>query len=115
MNWNYITSEAQLAEIKKESEEKPVMIFKHSTTCPISGTALHRMERNWDNEKAGDLKPYLVDLLKFRSVSNAIADDLGVYHESPQVIVLKNGKAIFDESHFGISFNEVLENLNRPD
>ncbi len=114
MNWNTITSEEQLNTLSRESEDYPVMIFKHSTTCPISGTALNRMERNWDNQKAGSLKPYLLDLLRYRAISNAIVEKFGVSHESPQVILIRNGKAVYDESHFGISFGDVIQTLNSP-
>lgn len=115
MNWNYITSEDQLEKLSEESENQPIMIFKHSSTCPISGTALSRLQRNWNDQEVGNLKPYLLDLLSYRPVSNAIAERFGVYHESPQVIILKNGKAVYDESHFGISFSEIKDALNSPD
>jgi bacillithiol system protein YtxJ len=115
MNWNRIISEDQLKVISEESVNHPVLIFKHSTTCPISSTALNRLERNWNQEKAGNLKPYLLDLLSYRSVSDAIAEKFGVQHESPQVIVIENNDAVYNESHFGISFEDILGELHRPD
>ena len=58
MNWNTLTDVSQLENIKEESFKNPVLILKHSTTCSISATALNRLERNWKQDKVGDLKPY---------------------------------------------------------
>ncbi|CAH0994876.1 hypothetical protein EMA8858_00989 [Emticicia aquatica] len=111
MNWNNLTSEVQLEEIKKESHNQAVMILKHSTTCSISATALSRLERAWKDENAKGLKPYYLDLLKLRPISNKIAEEFDVEHESPQVLIIKNGKSIYDASHFDIRFDEIIENL----
>ncbi|WP_077922557.1 bacillithiol system redox-active protein YtxJ [Spirosoma sp. 209] len=102
MNWNKLTSDAQLAEIKEESAQHPVLIFKHSTTCSISAMALSRMERNW-NEQLG-VKPYYLDLLANRPISNKIEHEFGVEHESPQVLLIRNGQCVYDASHMAISF-----------
>ncbi|UBM61036.1 bacillithiol system redox-active protein YtxJ [Marinilongibacter aquaticus] len=107
MNWNLLTNESQLDEIIAESANQAVAIFKHSTTCPISSTAKSRLERSWDNEAIGDFKIYYLDLLSNRPLSNAIAQKFGVEHESPQILVIKDGKAIYHESHFGISFEDL--------
>ena len=105
MNWNKLTEESQLATIKEESAQQPVLIFKHSTTCSISGMAYSRMERNW-KDTAG-IKPYYLDLLKFRSVSNRLASEFGIEHESPQVLLIHNGECVYDASHMGISFQAL--------
>ncbi len=102
MNWNKLTSEAQLDTIKEESVKRPVMIFKHSTSCSISHMALSRMERNW-NDQLG-VKAYYLDLLANKPLSNKIEHDFGVEHESPQVLLIKNGTCIYDASHMSISF-----------
>ncbi len=111
MNWNKIESTEQLDVLKKESEEFPVLIFKHSTSCSISAMALNRIERAWNDEKAGTLKPYFLDLLKFRPVSGEIARVFKVEHQSPQVLLIRNGESIYDESHYSISFDEITERL----
>lgn len=111
MNWNTLDSVEQLEEIKAESFEKPVLLFKHSTTCSISNMALNRMERNYDQAKVGDLKPYYLDLLSFRDISKKIAELFEVEHESPQAIVVSNGEAIYDASHYDISFAEIAEKV----
>ena len=108
MNWNKLNTAEQLDEIKKESKERPVMIFKHSTTCPISTTSLSRMERNWKDEDSKNIKAYYFDLLSNRVLSATIASTFGVEHQSPQVLVIKNGESVHDELHFGISFKDVV-------
>lgn len=109
MDWNKLTEEAQLEEIKKESFNQPVLILKHSTTCSISATALARLERAWKPEEAKNLKPYYLDLLKLRPISNKIAQEFGVEHESPQVLIIKDGQSIYDASHFDIRFDEIVK------
>lgn len=88
---------------------KAVLIFKHSTRCSISAMAKNRFEREWvDNPK---IPVYYLDLLKHRDISDAIADRLSVNHESPQVLVVKNGKCIYHASHNVISVKEILETV----
>jgi bacillithiol system protein YtxJ len=106
MNWIPLTSEAQLDLIRSESMDKPVVLFKHSTRCSISSAALSRMERGWNLE---GVKTYYLDLLAYRSVSNEIATQFGIEHQSPQVLVIQHGKCIYHESHSGIRPEEVAE------
>jgi bacillithiol system protein YtxJ len=108
IGWEKLTETAQLERILEESKEKPVLIYKHSTRCGISGMALDRLERSWD-ETGDGFKSYYLDLIAYRNISNIVAEMFNVYHQSPQVIVVKNGKAVYDESHMGISF-EALKN-----
>jgi bacillithiol system protein YtxJ len=107
MNWNTLTDVSQLENIKEESFKHPVLILKHSTTCSISATALNRLERNWKQDKVGDLKPYYLDLLNHRNISNQIATVFGVEHQSPQVLIIENGTCTYSASHFDISFAEL--------
>ncbi|MGK0137041.1 MAG: bacillithiol system protein YtxJ [Algoriphagus sp.] len=111
MNWNKLNAAEQLEEIKKESKERPVMIFKHSTTCPISTTSLSRMERNWKDDDSKNIKAYYIDILGNRGLSAEIANTFGVVHQSPQILVIRDGKSVYDESHFGISFNDLVESV----
>ncbi|MFT4734954.1 MAG: bacillithiol system protein YtxJ [Arcticibacterium sp.] len=111
MNWNKLNVAEQLEEIKKESKERPVMIFKHSTTCPISTTSLSRMERNWKDDDSKNIKAYYIDILGNRGLSAEIANTFGVVHQSPQILVIRDGKSVYDESHFGISFNDLVESV----
>lgn len=110
MNWNKITSVEQLQTIKAESETQPVLIFKHSTTCSISATALDRFERG--HAKMGEdkgVKFYYLDLLNHRDISREIAQEFNVQHESPQAILIKSEKAVYDASHYEINIADVFE------
>ncbi len=107
MNWNKLNNNAQLEEIKKESHNYPVLILKHSTRCSISSATLGRLERSWKQEEVGDLKPYFLDLIAYRPISNQIAEDFGVWHESPQALIIRNGESVYDTSHFDISFDAI--------
>jgi len=111
MNWLQLTSEAQLEELKKDSSTQPILIFKHSTRCSISSSTLNRLERNWNAEEMKNVKAYYLDLISFRSVSNAIEQLLGVEHQSPQAILVKNGKASWNASHYDISYEEIKSAL----
>ncbi len=106
MNWKPLTEESQLPELLQESFEKPVVVFKHSTRCPISSMAKTRLETA---TPPANIPFYFLDLIAYRSLSNAVASTFKVHHESPQVIVLRNGEATFDESHNGIRMEDIAE------
>jgi bacillithiol system protein YtxJ len=108
MNWIPITQEAQIDEIKKLSAQRPQLIFKHSTRCSGSSMALNRLERSIVPD---EVDFYFLDLIAHKNISNKIAEDFAVYHESPQILLIKNGECIFDESHSGISMEEIQEQL----
>ena len=92
----------QFDEIDLISQTKPVVIFKHSTRCSISRMALKQFETefNFPKEK---IDWYLLDLLNHRDLSNEIASRYNVVHQSPQIVVIRNGKAVFNESHENIT------------
>ena len=100
--WIALEREEQLDEIVDISANTPVLIFKHSTTCGISRMALRQFEKEYDFNKK-EIAPYFLDLKKFRGVSNGVASKFSVTHESPQVLIIKNGKAVYSESHGGIN------------
>lgn len=109
MNWKELNSIEQLQQLIAASAAQPVLLFKHSTRCSISRMALQRLEREWE-EIVVDV--YLLDLLNFRSVSNAIAEQTGVEHQSPQALLLKNGKCVYHASHNAISFSAIKSSLD---
>ncbi|QSE97891.1 bacillithiol system redox-active protein YtxJ [Fulvivirga lutea] len=109
MNWNHLTSEDQLKAAINESEETPVLIFKHSTRCSISSMALNRLERSWSESEG--IKPYYLDLIQFRSLSNQIASQLNVEHQSPQAILIKNKAVVHHSSHMGISYSDISKSV----
>jgi bacillithiol system protein YtxJ len=106
MNWQDLTEEKQIDELIAESKEKPVVIFKHSTRCGTSAMAKARLERAAAPE---DISFYYLDLIKYRAISNKLAEIFHVHHESPQVLLLKNGECVYDESHNGIYMEDLQE------
>lgn len=109
MEWFPLNEMNQLNEIVIESDENPVVIFKHSTRCIISRTVLKNFEKAFDLEDK--VKPYFLDLLEFRPISNEIASLFNVTHQSPQLIVVKNGKAIYNASHDSIDVDDLKKIL----
>lgn len=107
-NWNKLEDLAQIEQIKQESENRSVLVFKHSTRCSISAMAWDRLKRNWKTEDSEKITPYYLDLIRFREISNAVAKDFDVEHESPQVIIIKNGKATYDNSHMAIDYRDII-------
>ena len=107
MAWRALTDLGQLNEIVNESTEKPVVIFKHSTRCSISRMALRQFEQEFDLEEK--VVPYYLDLLEHRDISNEIANRFGVYHQSPQLIIIKDGKAVYDRSHENIDAAKLVD------
>ena len=105
-----ITSESDWTEALDRSSEGPVLVFKHSATCPVSGTANQEM-----HELAGeDLVPiYRVVVQDSRAVSNEIASELDVRHETPQAILVQDQEAVFDTSHFNVTEDTLREELRR--
>ena len=111
MNWKKLTEAAQIEEIKELSKTKPVLIFKHSTRCSVSSMSLDRLLRNWKTEDGEKVVPFFLDLIAFRKLSDQIEDEFGVPHESPQVIIIREGKAVYDNSHYGISYPEIMSQV----
>jgi len=108
MNWTNLESLQQLDEIK--SSNQPSLIFKHSTRCSISMMAKKRFELDWD-ALPENTNIYFLDLIRYREISNAIAETFHVHHESPQLLLIKGGECVYDASHGEISAEEAAEQL----
>jgi bacillithiol system protein YtxJ len=106
MNWKELKDESELETIKKLSNNKPQVIFKHSTRCSISSMAKNRLERSVVTD---EIDFNYLDLIAHRDISNKIANDFNVQHASPQILIIKNGECVYDESHNAINMNEILE------
>jgi bacillithiol system protein YtxJ len=106
VNWIELSEEQQINSIKEKSKLTPQLIFKHSTRCSISSVAKNRLEKAQHPE---GVDFYFLDLLKHRNISQKIAADFDVFHESPQVLLIRNGECIYDESHSGITMSEIAE------
>lgn len=108
MTWTQLNNLEQLADIK--SAEGYSVIFKHSTRCSVSMMARKRFEYEWDAIPEGT-SLYFLDLIKHRDVSNAIAEQFNVYHESPQLLLIRNGECIYETSHGEISAEDLADQL----
>ncbi len=97
------------AEARDRSSEGPVLIFKHSNACPSSARANREMRSLVED---GDLPVYRVVVQKSRAVSDAIADETGIRHETPQVLLLEGGSAVFDASHYRVKAQRIREQLS---
>lgn len=111
IHWIPLTAVADVEALRQTSLEVPCLIFKHSTRCNISAIAKFRLEDDWDFPE-GAVRPYLLDLIAHRAVSNYAAETFDVYHESPQVLLLVGGECIYDASHLDITVAELHEALD---
>lgn len=110
--WVQLTDERQIDQALIRSREKPVIIFKHSVSCGLSAHAKYRLKSAWD-ELSHDVYFYFLDLINFRHISNRIAEDLNVIHQSPQIIGIVHGEAVFNASHHGVSIERLNEALSK--
>jgi bacillithiol system protein YtxJ len=108
--WINLTDESQLKEIKEKSNTRPQLIFKHSTRCVLSSMAKNRLDKS---SRPTDIDFYFLDLIKHRNISNQISREFNVYHESPQVLLIKNGESVYDQSHSGIDMKEITTHALR--
>lgn len=106
MNWIIITNVGQLQDLKDKSSTKPQLVFKHSTRCSISGMTKTRLERS---QQPDNIDFYFLDLINYRSISNKISEDFNVEHESPQILLIKNGECVYDESHTAIRMEDIVQ------
>jgi bacillithiol system protein YtxJ len=90
----------QLDELFEVSNRKPVVFFKHSTTCPISTNVFEEVSNV-------DSTIFLITVQKARLISNAIAEKTSIRHESPQAIILKDGQTVYSASHYDITSDEL--------
>jgi bacillithiol system protein YtxJ len=105
MKWTLLESAAQIENIKEKAGTS--IIFKHSTRCSISMMAKRRFELEWDILPQ-DVSLYFLDLIKHRELSAKIANDFHVHHESPQMLLIKDGECVLDQSHGEISVEEAV-------
>lgn len=108
MNWNTLKNISDLDTVNNLSKSQKILLFKHSTRCSISAASLDRVERNWKDSDSEKLLPFYLDLLNHRDVSNEIARMYDVEHQSPQVLVIKDGKCIYSETHYAISYDDLM-------
>lgn len=103
-NFIKLDSTESLDELFQKSHETPVLVFKHSVTCPISAEVYREVS-------AVEADVNLIVVQSARSISNAIAERTGIRHESPQAIILKDGMPVYHASHFDVTADDVYEKL----
>ena len=107
MKWIDLKSDGEWSNVLEASKKAPVVVFKHSTRCSISLMAKKNLERFWEH----DIAAYYLDLIQYRAISNKISTDLDVQHQSPQLILISNGIAIYDASHSDIDADALAPYL----
>ncbi|MBR9921127.1 MAG: bacillithiol system redox-active protein YtxJ [Bacteroidetes bacterium] len=107
-NWTSLTELDDIRALDELSAQKPCLIYKHSTRCAISSLAKTRLEGGWKLDES-EVESYYLDLITYRPVSNYIADHYGIQHESPQVLIISEGRCIYNSSHLGISAREIAQ------
>ena len=106
LNWLPLTKMEQLEEIKEISKTEPVFIFKHSTRCGISSMVIKRFEALFGEEHQ-NLKVYYLDLLNYRDLSDEVGYNFQVMHQSPQLLIVKNGVSVHNASHYDITITDL--------
>jgi len=103
--WNSLNSIEEWNKLKEDTSGVSHLVFKHSTRCGISSMAKKQFENSWENMENVEL--WYLDLLNHRDISNQIAEDTKVMHQSPQVVVMKKGELLHDASHHSIDAREI--------
>jgi bacillithiol system protein YtxJ len=110
IDWVDLTELEELNNIVEMSKTQPVLILKHSTRCSISIMAKRALDTHWDIDNS-DLKTYYLDLLKYRPISNQIAETFNVHHQSPQVLIIKDGICSYSATHSDIDARAIKQQL----
>lgn len=106
MNWKKLNSKEVFSEMLSNSFDSPQVLFKHSYRCSISSFALSRMQSQTKN-----IDYYLLDVIAQREISNEVAQEYNVIHQSPQILIIHHGKCIYNISHLSISDKKVEKQL----
>ena len=109
-DYSLLQTAAEIESLIAQSRERPVLVFKHSLTCPISTAAFREYQQFLENRPADDEAVYtLIEIQKAREVSNSIAERTGVRHESPQALLLRDGEVAWHASHWKIKAQVLAE------
>jgi bacillithiol system protein YtxJ len=109
-DWIQLREVGQLDALVHESETTPVIIYKHSTRCGLSSMAERNLEEDWERLKPV-VKLYYLDLIRYREVSDSVAERFNVRHESPQILIIRNGRSIYDASHHSINVDDIMAHI----
>jgi monothiol bacilliredoxin len=111
MHWIHLTENDQLEQVVVRSQERPQVIFKHSTRCSTSSVVLARLQRMGCQR---DVDFYFLDLVTYREISEQVEEVFHVRHESPQILMIRNGECRYKESHLGINPDDLLATIQGP-
>lgn len=101
-----ITDKSELEKILAESGQGKVLIFKHSTTCPISARAWREVQKFAAETKA-ELQGVMIKVIESRPLSNFVAENFLVTHQSPQALLLSKGQLVWHTSHQGVTQENI--------
>jgi bacillithiol system protein YtxJ len=107
MRWQFLTEANQLEDIIKSSYNQSIIIFKHSIRCGVSTKIRRHLESSWP-ENLSETQAYFLDLISFRDISDKIAEDFRVEHQSPQILVIRNGQCRYSASHSDIRIENLV-------
>ncbi|MBB3111272.1 bacillithiol system protein YtxJ [Paenibacillus phyllosphaerae] len=110
--WKEITTIDEWNQLLENSSEKQQVVLKHSTRCPVSSSALEEYDEYLSSEHNQNVDYFLVKVIESRPVSNQIAEDLGVNHASPQIILFKDKKSVWNTSHWSITKKHITAVLD---
>jgi len=113
-NLQQLTTLEQWDQALKNSSLKPLLIFKHSTSCSVSAGAHEEMTNFIQDDRTDAVDYAIVHVIEDRPVSNAIAEQLGIKHASPQAIFVRNGEPVWDTSHWHITYDFLSDKLGAP-
>lgn len=109
-----LTTVGEWEEALRRSHERPLLVFKHSTRCSVSAGAHEALHRYLADARPTDCEVAIVHVVEDRPVSNAVAESTGIKHESPQAILIRDGKPVWHASHWTITYEFLCDKLGRP-
>ncbi|WP_019534093.1 bacillithiol system redox-active protein YtxJ [Paenibacillus ginsengihumi] len=112
IQWKEITEVEQWKQIFEGTSERPVVLLKHSTACPVSTNALNEFEDYLSKQPNPAADYWLVKVIESRPASNQIAEDTGVKHASPQILYIKDKETVWNASHWAITVEHITAVLD---
>jgi monothiol bacilliredoxin len=107
MTWQYLETLPQLQQIDELSFSEPVLVYKHSTRCGICTAVKNELDEKLQKESDEKFKIFFLDLLRHRDISTAIEKKYDVKHQSPQVLIIRDGKCIYSATHYDINYQSL--------
>ena len=105
IEWETVQNKDDFLQLENRYPDKWLLFFKHSTTCGLSSMALRQLQASW--RPIDQLIPFKIHVQEHRHISNLIEHHFSILHESPQVLLIEQGKCIYHASHWQISFEKI--------